>query len=132
MSSSCYDRQMGGFAKFCESPSPELWGNLLDRPSWFAQNAREPGSIQVEQQMGADFNSHRVFVGECDATRCRDAALAEMRRFFQQRGLKEVAREDDAVRSIVVGAAERWIFVGDSAGSTEWADPEGFDALSRA
>ena len=36
----------------------------------------------------------------------------------------------DADRSIFVGPPDRWIFVGDSAGSTEDADPDAFDSLS--
>ena len=45
-------------------------------------------------------------------------------------GLQEVAGEDEAERSLVVGPAGRWLFIGDSTGSTEWADPHGFRALS--
>jgi hypothetical protein len=82
--------------------------------------------------MGADFSSHRLFVGGSDANRCRDAVVAELRRYFRQEGLAEVADERDAERSIVVGPAGRWLFIGDTAGSTEWADPEGFAALSIA
>jgi hypothetical protein len=50
---------------------------------------------------------------------------------MRESGLEGVASEQDATRSLVVGPAGRWIFIGDSAGSTEWADPEGFDDLSR-
>lgn len=82
--------------------------------------------------MGADFSSHRLFAGTDDVSRCRNAVVAELRRYFLQEGYVAVADENDAERSVVVGPADRWIFVGDSAGSTDWTDPEGFDALSRA
>jgi hypothetical protein len=51
---------------------------------------------------------------------------------MHQAGYLEVAREADAARSLVVGPAGRWLFTGDSAGSTEWADPDGFESISRA
>jgi hypothetical protein len=82
--------------------------------------------------MGADFSSHRLFAGAGDVARCRAAAVAELRRFFQRCGFKEVADEVQAERSVVVGPAGRWLFIGDSAGSTETADPEGFADLSVA
>jgi hypothetical protein len=43
-----------------------------------------------------------------------------------------VAAEEEAERSLVVGPARRWLFTGDSAGSTERVDTEGFESLSRA
>lgn len=82
--------------------------------------------------MGADFSSHRVFAGTGDAIGLRSVALAELRRFLQQSSFEEIADEDKADRSFVLGPAGRWLFIGDSAGSTERADPQGFDALSRA
>jgi hypothetical protein len=66
-----------------------------------------------------------------DARRCRDVVVAELRRYFRQRGLEEVPAEDNADRSVVVGPPRPWIFVGDSAGTTVW-DEEGFDSLSLA
>src|ERR1700682_4999409 len=82
--------------------------------------------------MGADFSSHRLFAGTGDTSRWRNTAIAELHHFFRQGGFKEVAAESNADRSLVVGPAGRWIFIGDSAGSTEREDPEGFDGLSRA
>lgn len=73
--------------------------------------------------MGADFSSHRLFAGTDDVSRCRNAVVAELRRYFLQEGYVAVADENDAERSVVVGPADRWIFVGDSAGSTDWTDP---------
>lgn len=82
--------------------------------------------------MGADFSSHRVFVGSGDAGRRRDAVLVALRRFFKQNGFDEVAAETNADRSVVVGPAGRWIFVGDTAGSTPSSDSGAFDSLSLA
>lgn len=83
-------------------------------------------------ELGADFCSHRIFAGTCDTAGLRSAVIAEMRRFLQRIGLEEIADEDKSDRSFAIGPAGPWIFVGDSAGSTEWADPQGFDALSLA
>jgi hypothetical protein len=49
----------------------------------------------------------------------------------RQQGFVDVAKEQEADRSLVIGSADRWIFSGDSAGSTEWSDSEAFKALSR-
>jgi hypothetical protein len=80
--------------------------------------------------MGTDFSSLRLFAGMGDA-RCRDAAVAKLRRFFWQGGLEEVGAEDNADRSVVVGPAGRWFLVGYSASSAE-RDEDGFDSLSLA
>ncbi len=82
--------------------------------------------------MGVDFSTHWFFAPAIDAAMTRAAVIARLRQALIEAGLREVAREEDADRSVVVGPAERWIFIGDSAGSTEWADPEGFDSLSCA
>jgi hypothetical protein len=81
--------------------------------------------------MGDDFSSHRLFAGNGDPSDVRKAAIAQVRQFFQQAGFAEVADESEAERSLVVGPARRWLFLGDSAGSTEWVDLEGFNALSQ-
>lgn len=81
--------------------------------------------------MGDDFSNHQVFAGLEDAPSRADL-IERLRQFMRQQGLVEVAQEEQAERSLVVGPAERWIFIGDSAGSTEWADPEAFGDLSRA
>src|SRR6516165_5407552 len=81
--------------------------------------------------MGADFSSHWLFIGSADASQCRARLVEALPRLMRESGLEGVASEQDATRSLVVGPAGRWIFIGDSAGSTEWADPEGFDDLSR-
>lgn len=82
--------------------------------------------------MGADFSSHLVFAGIGDATCLRGAVIAELRRFLRRSGFEEIADENKADRSFVIGPAGRWLFLGDSAGSSEWADPQGFDALALA
>ena len=82
--------------------------------------------------MGADFSTHWFFAGTTDAAEARAAVIDRSRQALIQAGLREVAMEEAAERSLVVGPPGRWIFLGDSAGSTEWADPEGFDDLSRA
>jgi hypothetical protein len=80
--------------------------------------------------MGADFSNHWFFVGSADTIGARHAAVDHLRISMKQAGYLEVERECDAERSLVVGPGERWIFIGDSAGSTEFADPEGFETLS--
>lgn len=75
--------------------------------------------------MGFDYSNHHVFVGDANAADVRDAVVDCVRGIPMTR-----SSNDDANRSIVVGPSERWIFVGDSAGSTEEADPKAFDALA--
>jgi hypothetical protein len=82
--------------------------------------------------MGADFSNHRLFTGGADSDHLRSAAVEGVRRYFQSIDLEETADEDEAERSVVIGPAGRWIFIGDSAGSTECVDPDGFDALALA
>jgi hypothetical protein len=82
--------------------------------------------------MGADYSNHWVFVGNEDGITARTAAVAYLRQALQQAGHREVPSEQDAERSLVIGPAERWIFIGDSAGSTLWLDTEGFDTLGQA
>jgi hypothetical protein len=82
--------------------------------------------------MGADFSSRWFFAGSSDPASARTAVVDHLRRALRQAGFREVAKKENAERSLVVGPAGRWVFTGDSAGSTEGADPDGFDALSRA
>jgi hypothetical protein len=82
--------------------------------------------------MGFDFSSHQLFTAARDPRQLRTAAIVELRRILQEEGFREVADETEADRSFVVGPPELWIFIGDSAGSTEWADPAAFEALSRS
>jgi hypothetical protein len=89
-------------------------------------------AIESSSPMGADFSSHWFFVGAADAAIARNAVVDGLHQALHEAGLQEVAREEDAESSLVVGPGDRWIFIGDSAGSTEWVDAEGFDALSLA
>src|SRR4051794_22817076 len=79
--------------------------------------------------MGFDISNRWVFAGD-DGPRCRAALIDRLHEYFEQSCHHQVADEAEADRSLVIGPAGRWIFIGDSAGSTEWADPEGFQALS--
>ena len=82
--------------------------------------------------MGADFRNRWFFVGGAEPAGARAALVARLREAMNHAGFREVATEGDGDRSLVVGPAGRWVFIGDSAGSTEWADDERFDALTRA
>jgi hypothetical protein len=82
--------------------------------------------------MGADFRTRWFFAGDSDIANLRAAAVDRLRTGMLELGFQEVAREEEAERNLVVGPASRWVFIGDSAGSTEWVDPDGFEALSSA
>lgn len=84
-----------------------------------------------QQRMSTDFSSHRLFAGTKDSRRVCDAVVGELRRYFQRLGLDEVVSDEWADRSFVIRTAGRWIFLGDSAGSTDTCDSSAFDALSR-
>lgn len=82
--------------------------------------------------MGDDFRNRQCYVGDGagDATRLRIQqtildALTSL-------GYSEVSSEAEATRSLVIGPAGRWNFVGDTTRSTEDADPIAFAALSTA
>ncbi len=76
--------------------------------------------------MGYDYSNHHVFTGKENPLVVRDKILEQVRKVSGQR----LKNEKGARRSIVVGPPERWIFIGDSAGSTERSDRAGFDGLS--
>jgi hypothetical protein len=85
--------------------------------------------------MGVDFSNHWLFLGgrgDGGIPATRALAEAALRRAMADMGLREVTSEGEADRSIVVAPAGRWLFIGDTAGTTDTADPEGFEALSRA
>jgi hypothetical protein len=82
--------------------------------------------------MGDDFSQHQFHAGAGDPDEGRRQLLLHLRRVLHQAGYDEVAAEADADRSLVVGPAARWVQVGDSAGSTEWADPQAFADLAAA
>ena len=77
--------------------------------------------------MGFDFRNHHIFVGPQDPSIVRSAIIERIKQLPGEL----VENENEANRSIVVGPPTRWIFVGDSAGSTERFDGAAFDNLSR-
>lgn len=77
--------------------------------------------------MGFDYSNHHVFAGDGNASSTHDAIVRCIQSLYE----RTTNSPDEADRSIVVGPADRWIFVGDSAGSTEDADPDAFDRLSK-
>lgn len=76
--------------------------------------------------MDFDYSNHQVFAGAVDADGVRATIIDRLRDLFPERS----TGERDAIRSIVVGPPGRWVFVGDTAGSTERADPVAFDEMS--
>lgn len=82
--------------------------------------------------MGEDVSSHQCFAGAVDAERCRAAIIAELRRLMGEADFREVATEEEADRSFVIGPPGRWIHVGDSAGSTDCQEAGAFEAASEA
>jgi hypothetical protein len=80
--------------------------------------------------MGDDFSSHQLFAGTSNANQCRSKLIAALRHYFEANGFQEIADEDQATRSIVIGPAGRWIFIGDSAATN--GDQEAFTSLSLA
>jgi len=82
--------------------------------------------------MGDDFRNRQCYVGDAEGGPLRERIRQTIRRTLLDAGYTEVSAEADATRSLVVGPAARWIFVGDTAGSTESAEPDAFAALSAA
>lgn len=66
--------------------------------------------------MGFDFTSIHVFAGADDTV--RDAVINCIENISENR----IDEEKLAGRCIVVGPSEKWVFVGDTAGSTEFYD----------
>jgi hypothetical protein len=82
--------------------------------------------------MGADFSSHQLFAGSQDALRVRAGLIDLLHSHCRAQGLIAVADEAEADRGFVVGPAERWVFIGDTAGSADLSDQAAFSAASRA
>jgi hypothetical protein len=78
--------------------------------------------------MGYDYSNHHVFVGDGDAESIRLAIIGHIKTAFPTR----TTNEEDATRCFAVGPAGRWIFVGDTAGSTNTADSIAFADLAIA
>jgi len=73
--------------------------------------------------MGFDFTSLQVFAGADKSV--RDAIINCIENISEQK----VSEEKLAGRCIVVGPPDRWIFVGDTAGSTEFYDKDLLNTL---
>jgi hypothetical protein len=81
--------------------------------------------------MGADFSNHQCFVGKAQSTEMRSAIIRQIRAVMNEAAYQQTFSEHQAERSFVIGPPERWIWIGDSAGSTETSsDPEDFHRLS--
>ena len=80
--------------------------------------------------MGDDFRNRMIFLGDEDLDALRADIIDECSTFLARRGLRRIEREDDADRSVAFGPPARWLFMGDTAGSTECAAPEDWRALS--
>lgn len=81
--------------------------------------------------MGADFSSHQCFTGNSDTLKIRSIIIDEIRQSMIEMEYREIDSEQQADRSFVVGPMERWIWVGDSTGSTDNCDCQAFTELSR-
>lgn len=82
--------------------------------------------------MGSDYSSHQLFCGDTPVEECRPALVAHLRQVLSAGGYREVATEGEADRCFVLGPHGRWLHLGDSTGSTEFADGDAFGALSLA
>jgi hypothetical protein len=80
--------------------------------------------------MGSDYSSHQVYCGRAGHDAARDNIFEALKGYLLSHG-HSPTQEEEADRSFVLGRVGRWLHVGDLAGSTHYADPEAFDALSR-
>lgn len=79
--------------------------------------------------MGDDHCSRMVFAARADASALRLAIVGRVTSHLLMRGLAPVPARTGDSRNIVVGPPDRWIFVGDSAG-TAFSDEPAFTELS--
>jgi hypothetical protein len=82
--------------------------------------------------MGDDFSNRQCYVGDRVIVATRLRIQQTILDALTSSGYSEVASEAEATRSLVVGPAGGWVFVGDTTGSTEDSDPTAFVALSLA
>lgn len=80
--------------------------------------------------MGTDFSNHQCFVREAQPAKVRSAIIRQIQIVMSEIGYQQISFEKQAGRSFAIGPAERWLWIGDSAGSTETADSEAFHRLS--
>ena len=76
--------------------------------------------------MGYDYSNLQVFAGDRDSLALKRSIIDRISNVLPNR----VDKEDAASRSIVIGNCDRWIFVGDTAGSTEDGDFQAFKELA--
>lgn len=79
--------------------------------------------------MGDDHCSRMVFAARSDAAALRLAIVGRVTSHLLTHGLVPVPARTEESRNIVVGPPDRWIFVGDSAGTT-FSDEPAFIELS--
>lgn len=86
--------------------------------------------------MGDDFSNRMLFAGDEPPGLFRERIIAFTDRFMRERGYLERAApyfdETFEGRALTFGPAGRWLFMGDTAGSTECSDREAWRALTEA
>jgi hypothetical protein len=82
--------------------------------------------------MGDDFSNRQCYVGDQPVDRIRLHIIETIVNELKSTGYSEVELETEATRSLVIGPPARWIFIGDTTGSTEDSDPTAFTDLSLA
>lgn len=80
--------------------------------------------------MGDDFRNRMIFLGDEDLDKHRASVIEVTRAFLATTGMRRVEDEDGSDRSVTFGPQARWLFMGDTAGSTECASLEQWRALS--
>lgn len=80
--------------------------------------------------MGIDFSSHQCFAGDVQQEEIRRNIIVHLKRMFEAAGFRETNSESESHRSFAIGPAQRWIHIGDTAGTTETADPDAFCHVS--
>lgn len=82
--------------------------------------------------MGDDFSNRQCFVGEQPVQEIRSYIINTIVSELVSTGYSEIDTETEATRSLVIGPPGRWIFIGDTTGSTETNDSRAFTSLSLA
>jgi hypothetical protein len=80
--------------------------------------------------MGDDFSNRQCYVGDRPVDAIRSHILEAIVNELKSSGYSEVELEDEATRALVIGPTARWIFIGDTTGSTDVSDPTAFTDLS--
>ena len=86
--------------------------------------------------MGDDFSNRMLFAGEEDPAQFRRRVIASTEETMRAMGYRLEAMgyfdEAEEGRALVFGPPERWLFMGDTAGSTEFADRDAWQHLTIA